>query len=371
MKHPLSKDAHRPVLSCCVAKLASGPPARACFAPNRTSRRFAVRGSAQPGPCARRCSPPTVTPTLTQTVRMSIALALSRAWKIVACEGQQLISRAEMDNSHISHGNGWTIGSFVYSEMQEMLNPWRLNGWPVMRWAIHDHIWPKPPPCSVNVLLALFPLRSTLTAAAFRPGLLLGSGFGKFKAGALPLHRTDLLLISSEKAVADEIAMEDTAAAAIASIRLLKPNRWLVRLSGRVPPQLAIISTFFPLSFAFRVVFLASTEGRWNLCCRAAILDAEGRVRMLLRPSAARRTAITRPGIGPDQSPFHLAAARAPGVWMAFRHSGRAFVLWAELVTSAARCLSHGGRLTRVHLQCRPAAIHRNSQGMTRTISVG
>jgi hypothetical protein len=50
-------------------------------------------------------------------------------------------------------------------------------------------VWPKPPPDTVNVSLALLPLRSTLTASAFRPWLLLGSGFGEFKAGALSFQR--------------------------------------------------------------------------------------------------------------------------------------------------------------------------------------
>jgi len=40
--------------------------------------------------------------------------------------------------------------------------------------------WPEPPPCAVNVLLAA--LCSTLTAAAFRPGWLVGFGFGETKA---------------------------------------------------------------------------------------------------------------------------------------------------------------------------------------------
>jgi hypothetical protein len=50
---------------------------------------------------------------------------------------------------------------------------------------------PEPPPGAVNVLLgrradvALAVLRSTLTAAAFRAGVRLGSGFGETKAGGL------------------------------------------------------------------------------------------------------------------------------------------------------------------------------------------
>jgi len=40
---------------------------------------------------------------------------------------------------------------------------------------------------------ALRVLRSTLTAAAFRPGLLLGSGFGKTKAGGFVFSKQDAL----------------------------------------------------------------------------------------------------------------------------------------------------------------------------------
>jgi hypothetical protein len=167
-------------------------------------------------------------------------------------------------------------------------------------------VWPKPPPHAVNVLLALLPLRSTLTAAAFRPRLLLGSGFGKFKAGALSFHRTHLPLISGDKAIASEIAMEHSAAAAIASIRLLKLNRWLVRLSGHVPPQLAIICTSFPPPFAFRVVFLASTEGRRTFAAGSSswTLRAESGCFCALAPRGAPQLLAPRIGPRPIAFPF-------------------------------------------------------------------
>jgi len=61
MKPPLLLNARRPLPSGRRGLLAVVLPARACFVPERTSKRFAVRGSAPPGREARRCSPPTAT----------------------------------------------------------------------------------------------------------------------------------------------------------------------------------------------------------------------------------------------------------------------------------------------------------------------
>jgi hypothetical protein len=299
MKHPLFTNARRPVLSCRVAKLASGPPGRACIASERTSRGFAVRGSALPGLCARRCSPPTAMPTASRIVRKSIALVLSREWKINTSERQQLVRRAELKNFYAYHGTDWTNSSFVNSEMRQMFIAWQRTGRSAIRRVIHDHIWPKPPPCAVNVLLALFPLRSTLTAAAFRPRLLLGSGFGKFKAGALSSHVTHLLLNAIRRASASAFAMEHAAAAVDASIRLLKLNRWLVRLSGHVLPQLAIICTSFPLPFAFRVCFLLRRKGVGTFAARSLswTLRVESGCFCALAPRGAPQ--LLAPRIGP------------------------------------------------------------------------
>ena len=250
-------------------------------------------------------------PTLTRTIRKSIALALSRAWKINVSIRQRLIRLVEMDKSYAYRGNDWNNGSFVHSDIQEILIAWRRKGCSVIRRIIHDHIWPKPPPCAVNVLLALFPLRSTLTAAAFRPGLLLGSGFGRFKAGALSSHVTHLLLSAIRTGSASAFAMEHAAAAVVASIQLLKLNRWLVRLCGHVPPQLAIICTSFPLPFAFRVVFLASTEGRRTFAAGLSswTLRAESGYLCALAPHGAPQ--LLAPESAPDQLPFYSAVAVA------------------------------------------------------------
>jgi hypothetical protein len=223
MKPRQPTKARRPVLSVCLARLAGVLPSRACFAVGRRQR-LPVRGSALPGQFARRCSPPTAAADRHSDISMLIK------WPLIC------------------------IGSIRSYELQSFTQMWATKWRPKCRRISRCNkaqVWPKPPPHAVNVLLALLRLRSTLTAAAFRRRLLLGSGFGKSKAGALSFHKTHLPLISGDKAIASEIAMEHAAAAAIASIQLLKQNRWLVRLSGHVPPHLAIICTSFPLPLHF------------------------------------------------------------------------------------------------------------------------
>lgn len=276
MKPRQPTKARRPVLSVCLARLAGVLPSRACFAVGRRQR-LPVRGSALPGQFARRCSPPTAAADRHSDISMLIK------WPLIC------------------------IGSIRSYELQSFTQMWATKWRPKCRRISRCNkaqVWPKPPPHAVNVLLALLPLRSTLTAAAFRPGLLLGSGFGKSKAGALSFHRTHLPLISGDKAIASEIAMEHSAAAAIASIRLLKLNRWVVRLSGHVPPQLVIICTSFPLPFAFRVVILASTEGCWTFAAGSSswTLRAESGCFCALAPRGAPQ--LLAPRIGPRSIAF-------------------------------------------------------------------
>src|SRR5580658_6491411 len=118
-------------------------------------------------------------------------------------------------------------------------------------------VWPKPPPHAVNVLLALFPLRSTLTAAAFRPRLLLGSGFGKFKAGALSFH-----------AEHDGLTMQPAAIAANVLTQLLESHPRTVRSGRRVTARSAVIGKPSPFPLAFRVALLASSKVRRNFSGR-------------------------------------------------------------------------------------------------------
>ncbi|HEX3716820.1 MAG TPA: hypothetical protein VH595_02530 [Verrucomicrobiae bacterium] len=118
-------------------------------------------------------------------------------------------------------------------------------------------VWPKPPSHAVNVLLALFPLRSTLTAAAFRPRLLLGSGFGKFKAGALSFH-----------AEHDGLTMQPAAIAAKAMAQLPESYPCAVRLGSRVTARSITVRRASPFPLAFRVVLLASAEACPNLSGR-------------------------------------------------------------------------------------------------------
>jgi hypothetical protein len=118
-------------------------------------------------------------------------------------------------------------------------------------------VWPKPPPHAVNVLLALFPLRSTLTATAFRPRLLLGSGFGKFKAGALSFH-----------AEHDGLTMQSAAIAAKVMAQLLESYPCAVCPGNRVMARSITIGKPSPFPLAFRVALLASSEACPNLSGR-------------------------------------------------------------------------------------------------------
>src|SRR5580693_6345752 len=103
-------------------------------------------------------------------------------------------------------------------------------------------VWPKPPPHAVNVLLALLPLRSTLTAAAFRPRLLLGSGFGKFKAGALSFH-----------AEHDALTMQLAAIAVKVVTQLLESCRHAVCPASHSPTRSLAVGEPIPFPYAFRV----------------------------------------------------------------------------------------------------------------------
>jgi hypothetical protein len=96
-----------------------------------------------------------------------------------------------------------------------------------------------------------------LTAAAFRPRLLLGSGFGKFKAGALSFHAEHY-----------GITLQPPAIAAKAMAQLLESYPHTVRSGSRVTARSATIGkpSLFPL--AFRVALLASAEARPNLSSR-------------------------------------------------------------------------------------------------------
>jgi hypothetical protein len=237
-----------------------------------------------------------------------MVLSLSRTWKVNTGEPQRFIRLAEMDGWLAHRGGEWTNGSFARSEIQTMLIVCWRKACSVTRRTIHDHIWPKPPPCAVNVLLALFPLRSTLTAAAFRPGLLLGSGFGKFKAGVLSFQIEHERVTAQPTAASRTCLMKEAATAAIVTVRVYKPGCWRVRLFS--PGSASVInirnSSLFPL--AFRVVSLASSEARLNLLrslrCRASLAMSG-----CICPLAPDwRTAIDRPRNGPRSIAAHFVA---------------------------------------------------------------
>jgi hypothetical protein len=119
-------------------------------------------------------------------------------------------------------------------------------------------VWPKPPPDAVNVLLAA--LRSTLTAAAFRPGLLLGFGFGKLKASALSFQREYAALTRQLTAIAVKVIA-----------RFLEPSLCVVREFSRVLTRQVTIGKPSPFPLAFRVALLASSDARPNLSGRVLL----------------------------------------------------------------------------------------------------
>ena len=99
-----------------------------------------------------------------------------------------------------------------------------------------------------------------LTAAAFRPRLLLGSGFGKFKAGALSFHAEHYGLTPQPSAIA-----------AKAMAQLLESYPHIVRSGSRVTARSVTIGKpcLFPL--AFRVALLASSKVRRNFSGRVLL----------------------------------------------------------------------------------------------------
>jgi hypothetical protein len=101
-------------------------------------------------------------------------------------------------------------------------------------------------------------LRSTLTAAAFRPWLLLGSGFGKFKAGALSFQREHVSLTTQRAAIAEKVVTQ-----------LLESCRYAVRPGSHSLARSGTIGKPIPFPLAFRVVLLASLEACPNLAGRA------------------------------------------------------------------------------------------------------
>jgi hypothetical protein len=203
-------------------------------------------------------------------------------------ERQRFIRLAEMDNWPARRGDDSTGGSFFRVEAPTILIKWRLVVCSVVRRANHDHIWPKPPPRAVNVLLALFPLRSTLTAAAFRPRLRLGSGFGKFKAGALSFEMEHERVAAQPTAASRTCLKKEAATAAPMTIRLHKPGCWRIRLF--VPDSACLInirnSSLFPL--VFRVVSLASSEERRNFFALDVLSGVAGHVSLHLSSRAGR-----------------------------------------------------------------------------------
>ncbi len=282
MKRHLHVNARRPVPSGRVAHSARVLPTRACFARMRSSKQIAVRGSALPGPYARHCSPPTAEANQMLNIRTlmerppvrAIALDNHKAENCIQALATGMLlahrnnclaatSRIEADGSTNEitapkiDRNASRQAPFDASPHERMKrSTGKVAGAAAL--CCQGSAPASPPP---------------LTAAAFRLGLRLGSGFGKAKAGALFSYREHRRLIIRE--TADAAIVLAHSLNSIPSV----PRSWACLL-------LCSIATEHPCPFPFasRVAFLASSEGRLNLS-RSGVLS--GVVVLLLGTLAA------------------------------------------------------------------------------------
>ncbi len=258
MKPPLLLNARRPLPSGRRVLLAVVLPARACFVPERTPKRFAVRGSAPPGRDARRCSPPTATINRNTNVSTVTVWPFIRGSRLYSSEHENHSQTFGMAMLPVRCGDHLDAMTTAHADASIAGTVRRLMFRGTSRRNDGTQVWPKPPSDSVNVLLAA--LRYTLTAAAFRPGLLLGSGFGKFKARALSFQREHVRL-TTQRAAIDVKVMA----------RLLEPCLCIVREFSRVLTRPVTIGKPSPFPLAFRVALLASSDARPNLSGRVLL----------------------------------------------------------------------------------------------------
>ena len=235
MKSQLLINARRPVPSGRVANLARRLPTRACFARQRASKRLAVRGSALPGRDARHCSPPTAA--MNRNVNIFVLIAwpsiLGTTLSSYGHEAEIQIVETGILLAHRHNRLGAIAPDAGAVGLTASIVDRQTN-----RQAPFIASMPGRAQRLVAELAGAAALccqgsardrqcgshsPPPLTAAAFRLFLLLGSGFGNIKAGAL-----------FSQLEHDRMTLRRPAVAAIALAHSLDSTRFVVESSARL-----------------------------------------------------------------------------------------------------------------------------------------
>ncbi len=232
--------------------------------------RLAVRGSALPGRNARHCSPPTATTDKNVNNSALIGGTSMRQGRLSSYERENYNRTLEprilitdrfaraastpFAQIDIQNPESWATEArqILAAKVNRQLPMESSRGVPTER-RCASLAEPAALCCQGSAPASPPPL----TAAAFRPRLLLGSGFGKFKAGALSFH-----------AEHDGLTMRPAAIAANVLTQLLESHPRTVRSGRRVTARSAVIGKPSPFPLAFRVALLASSKVRRNFSGR-------------------------------------------------------------------------------------------------------
>jgi len=263
MKRHLHVNAPRPVPSGRVAHSARVLPTRACFARTRSSKGIAVRGSALPGRYARHCSPPTAEANQKLNICKLIEWPPVHAIALGNHEPENCIQALATGMLLAHRNNRLAATSRIKADgsTNEITAPKTdRNASRQVPLNTSPHERMKRSMGKVAGAAALCCQGSApaspppLTAAAFRLGLRLGSGFGKAKAGALFSHREYQTLIIRQTAVAGIFL-----AHSLNSIPCVSRS-WAGLLTCSVATDHS-----YPFPFASRVALLDSSDRRLNL----------------------------------------------------------------------------------------------------------
>ena len=266
--------------------------------------RLAVRGSALPGRNARHCSPPTATTDKNVNNSALIGGTSMRQGRLSSYERENYNRTLEPGILFTDRFSCVASTPFAQIDIQ---NPesWATEARQILAAKVNRQLPMDSSPgvpterrcASLAEPAALCCQGSApaspppLTAAAFRRRLLLGSGFGKFKAGALSFQREYECLTMQRTAVATDVLTQ-----------LFESYPRTVRSGSRVTARSATIGKPSPFPLAFRVALLASSKVRRNFSGRVlhsvvlglplgALAAAPGCMKML-RISSARLSGV-------------------------------------------------------------------------------